>query len=91
LMTDDLNMQALPGTLAERTAVSRAAGCDLALHGKGDMAEMIAVAGAAGDMSVATQTRAHAAIARRGPAPDVDIAALETKLAAAMRGADHGR
>jgi beta-N-acetylhexosaminidase len=91
LMTDDLNMQALPGTLAERTALSRAAGCDLALHGKGDMDEMIAVAGAAGEMSDATQARARAALARRIPAPHVDIAALEAKLAAAMPGADHGR
>jgi beta-N-acetylhexosaminidase len=90
LMTDDLNMQALPGTLADRTAASIAAGCDLALHCKGDMAEMIAVAAAAGEMSATTQTRARAALARRIPAPDVDIAALEAKLAAAMHGTDHG-
>ena len=37
LMTDDLNMQALSGTLAERTARSMAAGCDIALHCKGDL------------------------------------------------------
>ena len=91
LMTDDLNMQALPGTLAERTALSRAAGCDLALHCKGDMGEMIAVAGAAGEMSAATQVRARAALACRIPAPDVDIDALEAKLAETTLGADHGR
>jgi beta-N-acetylhexosaminidase len=90
LMTDDLNMQALPGTLAERAAASLAAGCDLALHCKGDMGEMIAVANAAGDMSDATKTRARAALARRVPPPDVDIADLEAKLAAATLGADHG-
>ncbi len=86
LVTDDLNMQALPGTLAERTVASRKAGCDLALHCKGDMQEMIAVAGAAGDMSEPTRTRAHAALARRIQAPLVDIAALSAKLAEASAG-----
>lgn len=86
LLTDDLNMQALPGTLAERTAASRAAGCDIALHCKGDMTEMLAVAGAAGAMSVATVARARAALARRTPAPQVDIAGLEAKLAEATLG-----
>lgn len=90
LMTDDLNMQALPGTLAERAAASLGAGCDLALHCKGDMAEMIAVAGAAGDMSQATLTRARTALARRVPAPQIDIAALEAKLAEALLEAQHG-
>jgi beta-N-acetylhexosaminidase len=82
LLTDDLNMQALPGTLAERAAASRAAGCDIALHCKGDMAEMRAVAAAAGSMSDATLARARAALARRIAATKVDIAALHAKLAA---------
>ena len=51
LMTDDLNMQALAGTLFERTVRSVAAGCDIALHCKGDFAEMQAVARAAGDIT----------------------------------------
>ncbi|KAA6404871.1 beta-N-acetylhexosaminidase [Candidatus Tokpelaia sp.] len=44
LMSDDLSMQALPGTLAERAKGSFAAGCDIALHCNGAMAEMQAVA-----------------------------------------------
>jgi beta-N-acetylhexosaminidase len=44
LMSDDLNMQALKGSLAERTRRTMAAGVDLALHCKGDLAEMQAVA-----------------------------------------------
>lgn len=89
LMSDDLNMQALSGTLAQRTARAIAAGCDLALHCKGDLAEMQQVAGACGDMGPATLDRARAALARR-PAPDpVDIAALEADLAALTRGAEH--
>lgn len=47
LMSDDLSMQALSGTLEERTRASLAAGCDLALHCNGNMEEMAAVAMAA--------------------------------------------
>ena len=90
LMTDDLNMQALSGTLAERTARSIAAGCDLALHCKGDLVEMLAVAGAAGDMSPATLTRAAAALAARRTPDPVDIAELQGDLSAMLADAHHG-
>ena len=85
LMTDDLNMEALSGTLSERTAAARAAGCDLALHCKGDLPQMIQVAEAAGTMGAATRARAEAALAaRRAPEP-VDIAALEADLRGLIR------
>lgn len=87
LMTDDLNMEALQGTLASRTAASMAAGCDIALHCKGNFAQMIEVAGACGTMGPATQARARAALAARRAAPQVDIAALEADLAAVTCGA----
>ncbi len=80
LMTDDLNMQALKGTLAERTVRSLAAGVDIALHCKGDLAEMEAVASAAGDMTVAAQGRARAALAAR-PVARLDLAAAREALA----------
>jgi beta-N-acetylhexosaminidase len=51
LLSDDISMQALGGTLGERAARSVAAGCDLALHCNGVMAEMVDVAGAVGPMS----------------------------------------
>lgn len=82
LMTDDLNMQALAGTLADRTARSIAAGCDVALHCKGDLAEMQAVAAAAGRMSAATADRAAAALLRRRDPDPVDLAALQAEFAA---------
>lgn len=86
LMTDDLNMNALQGDLASRTAASLAAGVDIALHCKGDMAEMQMVAGAAGEMRPDTRARAEAALAAR-PAPEaVDIAALDAELSAIMAG-----
>ena len=90
LMTDDLNMQALSGTLAERTAAARAAGCDIALHCKGDLAEMQAVAAAAGRLDAAGRQRATAALAERKTPDPVDIAALEDDLATVLRGTVHG-
>jgi beta-N-acetylhexosaminidase len=80
LMSDDLNMQALKGTLAERTARTISAGVDIALHCKGDMAEMQAVAAAAGVMGPATRARAEAALAARRPA-SVDLEAALADLA----------
>lgn len=90
LLTDDLNMQALSGTLADRAARSLAAGCDIALHCKGDLAEMQAVAAAAGTMRADTLHRAQAALAARRTPDPVDIAALEADLAAILQEAAHG-
>ena len=44
LMSDDLSMKALAGSLGERTAAALDAGCDLVLHCNGDLAEMEEVA-----------------------------------------------
>lgn len=88
LMTDDLNMEALKGTLASRTSASLAAGCDIALHCKGDLGQMQEVAAAAGRMRDDSRARAAAALATRRPAPEVDIAALEAELQA-VTGALH--
>lgn len=90
LMTDDLNMQALSGTLAERSARAIAAGCDIALHCKGDMAEMLQVASACGALTPAAEARLQAALDRRPPPDSVDIAALEADLLALSRGGAHG-
>jgi beta-N-acetylhexosaminidase len=90
LMTDDLNMQALSGDIATRTAAAMAAGCDIALHCKGDLAEMQQVAKAAGNMHDATRPRAEAALAWRKPSAKVDISTLEAELAGLMRDAPHG-
>ena len=52
LMSDDLGMEALKGSMAERAAGVVAAGCDVALHCSGKMDEMIGVAS-----GVSTMTR----------------------------------
>ena len=90
LITDDLNMQALAGDLTRRTALAIAAGCDLALHCNGDLAEMHLVAAAAGDMSGQTLTRAKTAIAARRIPEEVDIAALRADLSDLLGKAQHG-
>jgi beta-N-acetylhexosaminidase len=51
LMADDLTMKALGGSLAERAQGVIAAGCDVALHCSGDLAEMAEIAAAAPSMT----------------------------------------
>jgi beta-N-acetylhexosaminidase len=84
LITDDLNMQALSGTVAERALASIRAGCDIALHCKGTVAEMAVTAAAIGAMSEATTARADAALARRISPEQVDIDALTAAFSRAM-------
>lgn len=90
LITDDLNMQALSGTVAERAFASLKAGCDIALHCKGTVAEMAATAAAIGAMSSATLTRANAALTQRITPELVDIAALDAAFSQAMGQGLHG-
>ena len=52
LLSDDLNMQALGGSLAERAERALAAGCDIALHCGGNMDEMKQVTARVGAMTV---------------------------------------
>ncbi|OFW97711.1 MAG: beta-hexosaminidase, partial [Alphaproteobacteria bacterium RIFCSPHIGHO2_12_FULL_66_14] len=51
LLSDDLSMQALGGSLGERAARALAAGCDVALHCNGRMNEMTEIAGRTGVMT----------------------------------------
>ena len=76
LMTDDITMNALSGTQAERAAQSIAAGCDIVLHCNGSVADMEPVVQAAGAMTPDALRRAYAALARRHAPQDADIAAL---------------
>jgi len=80
IMTDDINMKALQGSLSDLSRASIAAGCDVVLHCNGELAEMLEVAGAAGEMTDAGQTRAEAALAMRKTPETVDIKALADEL-----------
>lgn len=82
LMTDDISMGALSGTVAERTAAALSAGCDIVLHCNGDAAEMAAAAGACGRLSGAARARAEAVDALPRRAEPADLAALEARYRA---------
>jgi beta-N-acetylhexosaminidase len=81
LMSDDLSMAALSGSLGERTLAALAAGCDMALHCNGSMDEMRTVAEAAPVLAGDAARRAEAALARRKPAGEIDLAASRTEFA----------
>jgi beta-N-acetylhexosaminidase len=85
LMTDDINMGALDGTVDSRASRALAAGCDVVLHCNGDLAEMRAVAAAAPRLAGAALSRAMAAEARRREPALFDISATESALDALMR------
>ena len=80
LMTDDLNMEALGGSLAQRAERAVAAGCDVVLHCTGDLAEMQAVAGASGRLTGASVQRAQKAQNARGVPQPIDIDALAAEF-----------
>ncbi len=64
LLSDDLSMKALDGTLIDRTRCALTAGCDIVLHCNGDLAEMTAVAAGAAPLTPLAQARADAALLR---------------------------
>jgi beta-N-acetylhexosaminidase len=81
LLSDDLSMGALSGSLGERTVAARAAGCDLALHCNGDFAEMVEVLEAAGPLEGASAARAAAALAGARSPQAFDAVAGEARIA----------
>ncbi|MGH1578956.1 beta-N-acetylhexosaminidase [Planktotalea sp.] len=86
IMTDDISMKALTGSLAELSRLSLDAGCDVVLHCNGKMAEMEDVVDASGTMGELAQNRAVAALdCRRTPDP-VDISQLHAQLEALVNG-----
>jgi len=90
LMTDDIGMDALSGSLAERARGALAAGCDVVLHCNGTLAERQAVAAAAGEMRPGARDRADRALAARQTPGPVDISALAAQLDALTGGQRDG-
>ncbi len=72
LMSDDLGMCALSGGFADRAGGVITAGCDIALHCSGDLAEMEAVAGALGPIGATARARLDRAMATIAGAAPVD-------------------
>ena len=73
LMSDDVSMKALSGTITERSRAAFAAGCDVVLHCNGDLGEMTAVAGEAPELAGEVAKRADAALAQRKAPEDFDV------------------
>lgn len=98
LLSDDLVMNALKGTLTERAEASLKAGCDAVIHWNGDLDEMRQVAEGVGPLKGGAARRAKAALARivRTPEPlDLQYArerfdALLSGRLEAQRGPDVG-
>ncbi len=89
LMTDDISMNALEGTVVERGQRALQAGCDLVLHCNGNLDEMIALPDALGSMTADAAARADAALAAKRSPEAIDIRALETELEALQAGVSH--
>ncbi|MEW6644416.1 MAG: beta-N-acetylhexosaminidase [Pseudomonadota bacterium] len=80
LMSDDVSMNALQGTIAQRTRAALAAGCDIALHCNGNLDEMREVAAEAPLLAGEALKRADAARAARKDAQPLDRVAARAEL-----------
>jgi len=88
LMSDDVSMNALSGSIAERTSAIFSAGCDIVLHCNGNFEEMRDVAAETPELSGKALERARLALAsRRAPRP-FDRTAARTELEALMSKAE---
>lgn len=87
LMCDDVSMGALTGAIGQRISAVLAAGCDVALHCNGEMAEMEQVAAAVPELAGNSARRFRAALVRLAPPREFDaseaLALLNEALAEA--------
>lgn len=86
IMTDDISMQALTGSLGDLASASITAGCDVVLACNRSLTERAEIAEAAAEMTDAAQARAEAALAARRAPRELDIAAAEADLLRLMGG-----
>jgi beta-N-acetylhexosaminidase len=80
LMSDDVSMNALAGSIAERTRAIVAAGCDMVLHCNGRLDEMREVAAETPELSGKALQRARVALASRKPPQPFDRLAARAEL-----------
>ena len=86
LMTDDIAMGALSGSIAERTRAALAAGCDVILHCNGNLEQMQQVASDAGDLEGAAAERTRAALGARQQSTEIDSVAAWAEFSRIMDG-----
>ena len=82
LMSDDVSMNALAGSVAERTRAIFAAGCDMVLHCNGKLDEMRLVTRETPELSGKALARAKRALAARKAPLAFDRAAARAELGA---------
>ncbi len=80
LMSDDVSMNALAGSISERTRAIVAAGCDMVLHCNGNLAEMREVAAVTPGLTGRALQRAEQALAARRPPLAFDRQAARAEL-----------
>jgi beta-N-acetylhexosaminidase len=80
LMSDDVSMNALAGSIAERTRAIVAAGCDMVLHCNGKLDEMREVAAETPELSGKALQRARVALASRKAPQPLDRLAARAEL-----------
>ncbi len=82
LMSDDLSMGALKGTMSKRARSALLAGCDVVLHCNGNFQEMKEIAAAVKPLTGEALRRADAALAQYRMPAELDIARAESHLTA---------
>ena len=80
LMSDDVSMNALAGSVAERTRAIFAAGCDIVLHCNGKLEEMREVAAETPELSGEALERARRALGARKAPQAFDRAVARAEL-----------
>lgn len=90
LMSDDVSMKALSGTLEARARASLAAGCDIVLHCNGEIGEMQEIAAACPLVRGRAAERAEAALTQRLAPQPFDATKARVQFAEMMRYATAG-
>jgi beta-N-acetylhexosaminidase len=85
LMSDDVSMGALSGTIGQRSVAALAAGCDVVLHCNGNIEEMEEVAENTSELEGASTQRAAAALAARRHPSDMDLSTAQVEFARILR------
>jgi beta-N-acetylhexosaminidase len=80
LMTDDISMGALSGSLRDRAGGAVGAGCDLVLHCNGRLEEMTEIAASVPELAGESLQRAEAALAARIVPEPVERGPLEARF-----------
>jgi beta-N-acetylhexosaminidase len=85
LMSDDVSMGALSGTLGERSAAALTAGCDVVLHCNGNLKEVEEVAENTSELKGASAQRAVAALVARRRPSEIDLSTARVEFARILR------